>query len=162
MDGITLREIRAINVLVCILNFHDLRTVGPALRRALQDVFDAEEKEGRERDHPMSREKRRLAKALVRLGKQARKEEPSDQVVVSRMMPYGGEAPRLVGWEHDLHEQLREEFERESEGFFAEWALRRTGLREPETRGMRAVLVLREEEETGVRRARLSRHAKVG
>lgn len=162
MDGITLREIRAINVLVCILNFYDLGTVGPALRSALQDIFDTEEMEDGDKSPTMSGKKRRLAKVLVTLGRQARKEEPSDQMVVSRVIPYGAEAPSLVGWEHDLFKQLSSEFERESGAFFAEWALHRTGLTEPENQGMRGVLILRKEEETGVRRASLSRHAKVG
>lgn len=161
MDDIDLREIRAINVLVCVLNFYDLRTVGPALKRALQDIFE-EATEDRDRGCPLSKKKRRLVEALITLGEQARTEEPSDQLVVSRMMPYGGKAPDLVGWEHDLFRQLCNEFEPENEGLFAEWVLTRTGLREPENEGMRGVLVLRTEEETGVRQARLSRHAKVG
>jgi len=162
MDGIELREIRAINVLVCILNFYDLETVGPALRRALRAIFDVEHRDEGDGERAMSRRKHRLKDALIELGQQARTEEPSDQLVVSRMMPYRGKAPRLVGWEHDLFRQLSAEFEDETHGFFAKWAMRRAGLGAPQGGGMRGVLILQKNAPKDVQRATLSRHAKAG
>jgi hypothetical protein len=160
MDGIELREIRAINVLVCILNFYDLETVGPALRRALRDIFDVGETGNQTGGRSMTPRKRRLKSALADLGQQARTEEPSDQLVVSRMMPYQGKAPRLVGWENDLFRQLSAEFENEDAVMFAEWAIERAGLAAPQGSGMRGVLVLRAGDVDGTRQATLSRYAK--
>jgi hypothetical protein len=148
-----LREIKAINVLVCILNFYRMETATAALHQATKIMTEGGE---------LPRVKREtvwwLRRIFLDLIPKSYEEAESTEMVTERISFRGGKAPCLVSWEKELFNQLVEEYRAaEPEEIFGVWVMKRAGIsrkgiatREP------GVLLVREREKgPGLKTARL-------
>jgi hypothetical protein len=145
-NSFQLQEVRALDLLTCILNFYRSCLTAPVLREAIRVTYGSKSEPEVPTEGGRPQNVKRLEKVVCRLmaqvespdGRGGRRAGLKD--TVSRVLNGRG-MPEMTACQKILFTQVVEEFQEDDADHFGAWILRRTGLDQPPTKGRAIFLV---------------------